>query len=461
MKRTIKRIIILSIVALLAIISIAPIFAVSDDEFAANPGKYQELCQGVISQNDRETCRAYKKYLLSQADKNQSSLDQLEKDKQSIKNDIIANLGKIAEYDEQLKSIKSRIESLQEQITVKENEIKKLEIEIEKRQKEIDQTEEEVKVYMVNSQSTMRVNGYIEFVMGAKDFSDIMRRIEGMNNIQKYNDALIKRLKEEREGLEVTKSSLETQKENIELDKQLIQVEEREVERVRSIQVVFYEELRNQQVELETRSAALQSEIKMTQELANKISDIVYTGGFVFPVPGGYKTQTVWHYDQNYGGGYHLGVDLSAGTNTPIYAMGSGIVMVTAGGCATSNSFGCNGGMGNHLMMIFMAEGKVFATLIMHIAAGSFAVSPMQTVNAGQMIARVGNSGNSFGAHAHIELFDLGVNSIQEAVELWNQPIYRTAQFGLGGSASGYTSLCSNRSTPCRLNPEPYLGVGH
>ena len=461
MKTYIRKIVILLLACFLILLTVAPIFAVSDSDFAENPGKYQQLCQGVISQSDRETCRAFKKYLLEQADKDQSTLDDLEKDKAAIKQDIIANLGKISEYDEQLQVIRAKIEAIQAQITIKEAEIVKLEGEIEQKLVEIAGTEAEVKQFMINSQSTMRVNGYIEFVMGAKSFSDILRRVEGMSAIQKYNERLIERLKEERATLEVTRESLETQKENIELDKQLIQVEEREVERVRSIQVVFYEELKNQQIQLDMQTAAVQEKINVSQELADKISDIVYTGSFVFPVPGSYKTQSVWHYDANYGGGFHLGVDLAAGTNTPIYAMGAGIVMVAAGGCATTGSFGCNGGLGNHMMMIFMANSKVYAALTMHIAAGSFTVSPMQTVEAGQMVARVGNSGNSFGSHAHIEIFDLGVSSIAEGVDLWNQPQYRTAQFGLGGSASGYNSLCSNRSTPCRVNPEPLLGLSH
>lgn len=461
MKNYIRKVVIILLAMFLILITIAPIFAVTDNDFAENPGKYQQLCQGVISQSDREACRAFKKYLLEQADKDQSTLEELEKDKAAIKQDILSNLGKISEYDDQLNAIRKKIEAIQSQIVVKEKEIAKLEVEIEEKMVAIDATESEVKAFMINSQSTMRVNGYIEFIMGAKSFADIVRRVEGMSAIQKYNERLIERLKEERAALEVTRESLETQKENIELDKRLIEVEEREVERVRSIQVVFYEELKNQQVKLEMQTAAVQEQINISQELADKISDIVYTGSFVFPVPGAYKTQSVWHYDANYGGGFHLGVDLAAGTNTPIYAMGSGIVMVASGGCATTGSFGCNGGLGNHLMMIFMANNKVYATLIMHIAAGSFTVSPMQTVDAGAMIARVGNSGNSFGSHAHIEIFDLGVSSISEGVALWNQPQYRTAQFGLGGSASGYNSLCSNRSTPCRVNPEPLMGLSH
>lgn len=461
MRNTIKKIVVVLIALFLLLVSVAPIFAITDDEFASNPGKYQQMCSDVITEANRQTCRDYKKYLLAQADKDQSTLKDLEKDKAAIKENILDNLGKIAQYDDQLKVINLKITNFEAQIKVKEDEIVKIQVDIENRIAQINETEKEVKAFMVNSQSTMRVNGYIEYLMGAKSFSDIIRRVEGMNAIQKYNDSLIHKLKEERANLELSKSSMETQKENIELDKQLIEVERKEVERVRSVQVVFYDELKRQQVSLETQSAEIQAAINVSKELANSINDIVYTGGFFFPVPGANKTQSVWHYDSNYGGGVHLGVDLAAGTNTPIYAMGAGIVMVTQGGCATTGSFNCNGKMGNHLMMIFLANNKVYGTLIMHIAAGSFAVRPLQTVSAGQMIARVGNSGASFGSHAHVELFDLGVSTIGEAVELWNQPGNRTAQFGLGGSGSGLGSLCSNRGTPCRLNPEPYLGISH
>ncbi|WZU01576.1 M23 family metallopeptidase [Erysipelothrix sp. D19-032] len=105
---------------------------------------------------------------------------------------------------------------------------------------------------------------------------------------------------------------------------------------------------------------------------------------------------------------------LITGYFEPIYAVGNGVVVVTQGGCDTYSSFGCNSGLGNHLSMIFESNGKVYGALIMHMANGSFKVGPGSVVSQGQQVGGVGNSGNSIGSHAHIEIFDLGVGSVSK-----------------------------------------------
>ena len=439
----------------MVLMTLIPIFAVSDADFDANPGKYKELCTGVIDSSNRDVCMKYKKYLIDKAQSGQSSLAQIEADKKALEQNIIENLGKIDEYNTQISAIDAQIVKKEAEIKSQEAEIVRLEGEIEIRVQKVEEAEKEVKAYMVNSQSTMRVNGYIEFVMGANDFADIIRRIEGMNHVKRYNEGLIEALQAERNALEESKLSVVAQKESIELDKQLIEIDKQSIVEFKSVVEKAYDELVAQKIQFETAAAEMAAEIKVSQELANSINEQKPSGSMLNPVPGARKTESVWHYTW---GGTHLGTDLAAGVNTPILAMGNGVVVVTSNNCATSGSFGCSGGMGNHLTMIFEADGRIYGALIMHIARGSFRVSAGTPITKGQQLAGVGNSGSSYGAHAHVELFDLGVSTVAEGLSMWNSS-WRTAQFGLGGSAGGTSSLCSNRGAPCRLNPEGYLGV--
>jgi murein DD-endopeptidase MepM/ murein hydrolase activator NlpD len=116
------------------------------------------------------------------------------------------------------------------------------------------------------------------------------------------------------------------------------------------------------------------------------------TGG-VAPVPGA----VIGAHFGEYGSWsrYHTGIDFRAGHGTPIRAVRSGVVLYAG-----------NSGdwAGNHVA-IKHADGKT--TMSSHMS--SMAVSAGQTVQAGQVIGRVGQTGRAFGAHLHFELYPAGV----------------------------------------------------
>ena len=93
----------------------------------------------------------------------------------------------------------------------------------------------------------------------------------------------------------------------------------------------------------------------------------------------------------------HLAIDLAAAEGSPVYAAGSGVVTVAAGGW--------NGGYGNYIMV---DHGGGYATLYAHLSVIN--VSVCQGVYAGQTIGAAGNTGNSFGAHLHFEVRAGGSN---------------------------------------------------
>ena len=88
---------------------------------------------------------------------------------------------------------------------------------------------------------------------------------------------------------------------------------------------------------------------------------------------------------------YHLGVDLAPGCNAPIYAAAPGPVIFA----------GWGGGYGYHIK-IDHSNGVV--TSYSPIVSGGIGVGWGQQVAPGQNIARVGNTGQSFGCHLHFEV---------------------------------------------------------
>lgn len=113
-------------------------------------------------------------------------------------------------------------------------------------------------------------------------------------------------------------------------------------------------------------------------------------GGLTWPTPGRVSSPfgSRW-------GRMHNGIDISGSHGNPVYAVGPGHV-----------SSACwNGGYGN---TIIISHGNNVQTLYAHLS--SINVQVGQTVNQGQLIGRVGSTGNSTGPHLHFEIIINGAS---------------------------------------------------
>lgn len=92
---------------------------------------------------------------------------------------------------------------------------------------------------------------------------------------------------------------------------------------------------------------------------------------------------------------YHTGLDFRAAYGTPIHAVLAGVV-VFAGNTGDWS--------GNHV-----AVRHVDGTTTMYSHMSRMAVSTGQTVQTGQVLGHVGQTGRAFGAHLHFEVYPRGV----------------------------------------------------
>ena len=119
----------------------------------------------------------------------------------------------------------------------------------------------------------------------------------------------------------------------------------------------------------------------------------------------------------------HRGVDISGGSlsNTNIIAAKDGIVVYPTEGSSVSCPSGntqsnCGGGYGNYVI-IQHSDGNY--TLYGHLYENSILVKSGDKVEQGQVIAKMGSSGNSTGAHLHFEVRE-GNNSRDNTVNPLN-----------------------------------------
>lgn len=127
----------------------------------------------------------------------------------------------------------------------------------------------------------------------------------------------------------------------------------------------------------------------------------IYTGSvgvgvFIWPT----TERWISGYDYNPGAN-HPAIDIAGSTENPVWASDNGVV-VYAGWS--------NYGYGN---LIVVDHGNGWQTLYAHL--NSISVGCGQSVNQGQRIGGLGNTGNSSGAHLHFEMIYVGVK-----VNPWN-----------------------------------------
>lgn len=94
-------------------------------------------------------------------------------------------------------------------------------------------------------------------------------------------------------------------------------------------------------------------------------------------------------------GGSHMGVDFTPGEATPIYAVADGIVTTHVDDL---------GSYGNHVILSHNINGQRVDSLYAHMITGSSPLQPGDPIKVGDFIGLVGNTGQSYGAHLHLEI---------------------------------------------------------
>lgn len=135
-------------------------------------------------------------------------------------------------------------------------------------------------------------------------------------------------------------------------------------------------------IAVQPKAKTTKSSIVKTKIL-NTYSYTAPSGFLIRPVVGGRRSQGIHG---------HNGVDIAATPGTPILAAATGRVIVAKVG-------GYNGGYGN---MIIMTHANGVQTVYAHLR--SVYVSTGQTINQGEQIGEVGNTGRSTGPHLHFEV---------------------------------------------------------
>ena len=425
------------------------------------------LCtgSGTLTQTQKSQCMAFIQERSNSTDSLNQKIKDIESQREAIAADILYYAAKVQEYQSEAAALNGQIADLNAQMAISEKKIEELEIKIEDNQIEIEAAEEKVKNRMVIQQKTMRLNQYLDILMGARNFDDFIRIANGLSAITDYDTRIMEKLAKLVEQLNADKEEMEAEKENLQKQKDEVVEKQNEYLSLMYQAQLIEQEYQKKSADLEAEGNRYAAEIeeiqKLMEEISAKLNEVVATAGWTYPVPSIHINPYAgtWHYSS---GGVHLGADFSGPAGQSIVAVGNGVVLHSADGCNSGglgNGCGANiggsWGGGNQAYLLTKINGGLYAVKYLHMQMGSV-VAKGTIVNAGQLIGRIGSTGNSSGPHCHIEVFYLGdANNFTNFARTWDGDL----AFGCGWGSAGLSRLCeTGAGAPCRVKPESLFG---
>ena len=322
---------------------------------------------------------------------------------------------KTNEASAKVESVSERLRQIQEELRVATAEYKEVKGQLDSVEDKISdntellqKTEADLKVKNKKLQQRVRdiyINGqisYVDVLFGAKDFADLMTRMDVLKRIIKHDYDLIMKVKEEKATVENTRAQLEKDKAEAEVLVADAQAKKAKVEDKESEQQVLLDQAI---YDRDTSERMYEEIMAASQEVANMIrrsqmSSAGYSGapagagGMIWPISGPITSEFGWRTHPIFGTArFHSGLDIGGDYGMPIYAAAGGTVIYA----------GWISGYGN---AVIIDHGGGVTTLYGH--NDSLSVSEGENVAQGQVIAMCGSTGNSTGPHCHFEVRENG-----------------------------------------------------
>ena len=349
----------------------------------------------------------------SQLNATKNDLNQKKTDEQNtlndIKNEKATTTNDISKINDNISELSDKIDDLQNEIDDLNDKISENEKEIEEKEKEVEKKQELLKKRLVSMYKTGGTS-YINVLLGSSSTIDMIVTYDAVDDIAKADTNLIDSIKSEKTNLEGKKQELENNKTEVDSKKKILDTEQsslsaKKVEKQEKVAQLSESEQKtqkeidtyNEQIrEVNNQLAAIaKAATKKSSSKSKSSSAKIYTGGkFTWPCPSytrisnyfGYRSAAETH---GIGSTNHKGIDMAAPYGSNIIAAGSGEVILAS----------YKGGYGNCVMI---DHGGGIVTLYGH--ASSICCSVGQSVKTGDVIAKVGSTGNSTGNHLHFSV---------------------------------------------------------
>lgn len=323
--------------------------------------------------------------------------------------------------DQQITNLSSQIWNVEAQITTYETLITQTEAELAEAQ-EKEEAQYELFCSRVRDMEKRGTVSYWSVLFRATSFTDLLGRLDIINEIMDADQAVIDELKALQEEIETKKTELETSKKESEAAKAdlVTKKNDLDVQRTKANQLV--QEIESNESEYQSTLDAIEAEeesiqkkiVQLSQQLAaqNGSSSSAALGGYIWPVSSRRITSPFGNRNTGIAGAStnHKGVDIGGVYYTSqVHAAKAGTVIIST----YSSSYG------NYVVV---SHGSGNTTLYAHMSSRNVSVGDY--VNQGDVLGITGSTGISSGPHLHFEITENGtrvnpLNYLTGYIQAW------------------------------------------
>jgi len=348
------------------------------------------------------------------------TLADLKKKQDSIKSDTKNIQQQLTDTQQQQSTVIKAIDAFDaemdkanEELDVLTDQLDQSQAKLEATQKELAAAEEDKNVKLEALQKRAKFiyqsgeTGYIEAILNADSFNDLLNRAEYINRIVSYDQGLVakfqaaedleaqkvERVKQQKDSIQVLADQQKSKMDSLQV---LMDDKERHLETLKSDEAKYTQKLSDLDASDKAIEKLIQERVAAAarQNISKSMGIAAYTGGKLgFPAPSnrtgisspyGYRSSPICGKKE-----FHSGVDIPSPYGTNIVAAESGVVIFA----------GRQNGYGN---VVIIDHGGGLSTMYGH--ASKNVVSVGQSVAKGQTIQKAGSTGYSTGSHVHFEV---------------------------------------------------------
>lgn len=341
-------------------------------------------------------------------------LDDAAAQKKEAEERLTAIRGDMARAEEQVGLIQTQVLLCEQQVAAGRELLAQLDGRIEENQRRVSELEAQEAAQLEEFYRQVRwleetgEATFLSVLFEANSFADLLDYALLVTDVMEYSDRIVERLQATQQELNSAREVLQVSREQQAQAQSGLEAALGDLRAKKAEAEALLAQLADSENEYVQRAAQLAAdEAEMEQELkeaeakwAQQIAAGGATGDWYWPVPGYYGITSY------FGGRYlngrwdnHTGTDIGVPQGVEIHAAQSGVVTLSR----------YNSSYGNYCII---SHGSGYATLYAHQSQLPL-VKVGDTVEKGQVIGYVGNTGNSYGAHLH---FELRVNGVRDDV---------------------------------------------
>lgn len=342
-----------------------------------------------------------------------------------VKSQMSDALNQITRYNSEINTYEGEIDELESQISTLQMQIMQKEENIQEQIQKYEEQQELLNKRLVAMYESGKTS-YLDMLLSSNGLADFISKYYLIEQLAEYDTELL-------QNIEAVRVQIETEKTDLENSKSEVETSKTKAESKRNALTVLVDEKNSLVGNLSAEEKALQEQLEEFEEdkkeIQRQLAEIARqeeeerkkaaaaqntgkgsssttptapsTAGFISPLSGRTKSDITTGY---YGYSGHTGVDFAknskgAVNGSPVLAAKSGKVVTST---ALRRSDGSYKSYGEYIVI---SHGDGTMTLYAHMQPDSRTVSPGDQVSQGQVIGKVGTTGNSTGPHLHFEVW--------------------------------------------------------